>query len=392
MARSVVQRNNGGPKGYGQPEKKNMRSALMRPEDEAVFGQAPDEGEMRLTPQEEAPSVYPAQPQYRSQPKSPYELKDEGVSTGATGPMAYDRSAVASPQFNPNLSNYTQRNTGVAGGVNRGQAEQATGAVGGALGGMFGQGGHGGKSWKDIGTRPQAPQSGQSPLMERVQVGPVGPDGLPTMTQVPASDGWQQRLNQSTQGPGNIAAAAQTAMDNGYTDIEGAQGYFTPGQFQSQLAGFNTNGWNTGERGTQTLKNTMGQLFSNYDVSQPGALSRVVQDPKLLAMYPQATIVPHANEDLLDLDGEGPMQPIDVIQGATAGGAGQAWAWQPQDGSGGQPQTGGPGGPSAMAYQAGLPGMGQQQQQPGQMPEVMDQQSAMDFLNWLMAQQGQGMR
>ena len=84
MAKSVVQRNNGGPKGYGQPEKKAMRSALMRPEDEAVFGLPPDEGEMRLTGQEEAPSVYPAQPQYRSQPKSPYGLKDEGVSTGAT--------------------------------------------------------------------------------------------------------------------------------------------------------------------------------------------------------------------------------------------------------------------------------------------------------------------
>lgn len=414
MAKSVVQRNNGGPKGYGQPEKKNMRSALMRPEDEEVFGLPPDEGEMRLTGQEEAPSVYPAQPQYRNQPKSPYELKDEGVSTGATGPMEYDRSNVSNPRLNPAQRNYTQRNTGVAGGVDRGQAEQATGAAGGALGGMFGRGGNGGQTWRDIGTRPQGGMVQGSPeyLASQAQTKsmfstPMDPND-PRMAQGgqapttwanvmdqyarsgqfdPSLAGDAQKFIQPQGGLPGLAQGdpSQGAMAQyGTGNIAGAGGIQT-GNFMGQLEGFNTGGWGTGERGTESIKNTMGRLMSRVDVSQPGAVDALLSQPEMAQLFPMARKVEHPNGDLIDFgDGNG---PVDVIRGAVAGGSGAAWQW----GAGGGEAPSGPGGPSAMAYQGGIP----QQAPTGQMdntgmPEVMDQNSAMEFLNWLMSQQQQG--
>lgn len=306
MAERQTQRNNGSPRGYGQPARRNLRQALMRPEDEQAVG-LPPQGDPNDPNQQpgngQPPAIYPQQPQYQ-QP-------------GVFQPQGFE-----------------------------------------------------GKNPREFAQPAQDPR----------QMG-LGFGGDPNAQ--------QPVQNVPPQFGGGIADAQRRAAQAGYTDIDGAQGYFTPGQFQSQLSGFNTGGWNTGERGTQSLKNTMGQLFSNYDVTQPGALQRAMSDPKFRDFLPDATIVEHPNQDLLDPDGpNGPMQPVDVIQSATAGGGGAAWAWQPQDQSG-------PGGPSAQAYQQALlmqPGQNQTQPvgDPSAMPEVTDDNTAMQFLQWLMQQQQQG--
>ena len=140
------------------------------------------------------------------------------------------------------------------------------------------------------------------------------------------------------------------------------------------------------------MKNKFGQVASRYDVTQPGALQNLLNDPQIKEMMPGATIVQHANMDMLDPDGDGPMAPVDVIRSAVAGGSGAAWQW----GAGGDGQAAqGPQGPSASAYQMGLQPPQQGVPQGGQVgpegaPEVGDQNSAMQFLQWLMQQQQQG--
>lgn len=375
MAERATQRNNGSPKGYGQPDKKRQRQVLLRPEDQQL---APDEGEMRLIQEEAAPSVYPQQPVYQPRGRQG-RVEDQGVRTGVTGAVNAPQgqnpySRVGAGQFNPSNRNSGQPTNHGYGQPPPQPGNGSTGAQG-VVGvpnynqnpaHMGGSGYRGGGSMWDQLDSMGATQGAMAGQPQGVLPGEYNP-----------------------QFPSSIAQAANQAMQNGYTDIEGAQGYFQPGNFMSQLSGFNTGGWNTGERGTQTLKNTMGQLFSNYDVTQPGALAKVVQDPKLLAMYPNAT-VGGPKQDLLDLDGpDGPMEPVDVIQAAGENGAGTAWAWMPTAGGGlDQAQLGGPGGPSAMAYQqallAGVPLDG------SQAPQVMDENTAMQFLQYLLQQQQQG--
>jgi len=225
--------------------------------------------------------------------------------------------------------------------------------------------------------------------------GPGAGTGSPNYNFGGDSTGYQSPFMNSPQAGGQNYTALQQAvaqsMQNGYTDITGMREYFKPGQFADQLTGFNTNGILGGgtERGENTLKNMMGTIFSNFDVRQPGALNTAL--PEIRKALPNAT-VSGPKQDLLDPDGpNGPMAPVDVIRNAAEGGAGDAWAWQPTDQPGAAGLTGGPGGPSQQAYLSGMPG--QQQQQPFSMtggPQVGDQNSAMQFLQWLMDQQRQG--
>lgn len=375
MAERATQRNNGSPKGYGQPDKKRQRQVLLRPEDQQL---APDEGEMRLIQEEAAPSVYPQQPVYQPRGRQG-RVEDQGVRTGVTGAVNAPQgqnpySRVGASQFNP-----SNRNSGQP--TNHGYGQPPTQPAGGS-------------GYQNVGG---VPQTWAHPGYQQPTNDPFTASLRDQLSGQQGNTGIAGGLNNGFGGPGqpqqqggwDPRAAAQQAMQEGYTDIQGAQGYFTPGDFMSQLSGFNTGGWNTGERGTQTLKNTMGQLFSNYNVTQPGALSTAIQDPKLRAMYPNAT-VSGPKQDLLDLDGpDGPMEPVDVIQSAGENGAGTAWAWMPTAGGGlDQAQLGGPGGPSAMAYQqallAGVPLDG------SQAPQVMDENTAMQFLQYLLQQQQQG--
>lgn len=358
MAQRATQRNNGSPKGYGQPGKSNVRRALMRPEDEEIMGLSPEVGDVRLAQQEDAPTVYPNQPTY-TQPRQG-RVEDLGVRTGVTGAVRGGQSPygnVDRSQLNPRTPTSQPQNHNYA---------------------MPGTQPAGGSGYQNIGGVPQVwnhpgyQQGTTDPFTAGLRDQLTGQGVLPG--------------NAQPQFPSSIAQAANQAMQNGYTDIEGAQGYFQPGNFMSQLSGFNTGGWNTGERGTQTLKNTMGQLFSNYDVTQPGALAKVVQDPKLLAMYPDAT-VGGPKQDLLDLDGpNGPMEPVDVIQAAGENGAGTAWAWMPTADGGGN-QFGGPMGPSSMIYQQALPQA--LNTQPVGDPQQLDENSVMQLLQWLMQAQNQ---
>lgn len=119
------------------------------------------------------------------------------------------------------------------------------------------------------------------------------------------------------------ATAARTAAANNYTDIEGAGGLATGG-YMGGLEGFNTQGWGSGERGSNTHKNTFGKIASRYDPKQAGAAKALMADPDFQAYFPDAKLIEHPNGDLIDF-GDG--KPVDVLRGATAGGAGEAWQW-----------------------------------------------------------------
>lgn len=296
MAQKALQKNNGSPKGYGQParpqgRRRAMDDILLRDEERQLYGEPEPPPQEQDAGRGQPPQVYPPPPPMRSQPVGP--------ATRITDPRA------------------TDTHTGL--GLPQGQQPQQT---------------------------PGVPQG--------------------------------------------LAQAFQQSVQNNFGDIQDTNPWQT-GQFIHQLSGFNTGGWGSGERGTGTLKNRFGQVASNYDVSKPGALQQLLQDPRIREMLPNASIVEHPNQDLFDPDGpQGPLEPVDVIQSATAGGAGAAWAWQPTGG--------GPGGPGAQAYMAGLPpmfgGAGDVMQSqpvggPEQMPQVNDEQTAMEFLNWLMSQQQQ---
>lgn len=128
---------------------------------------------------------------------------------------------------------------------------------------------------------------------------------------------------------GDRAGAARTAAANNYTDIEGAGGLATGG-YMGGLEGFNTQGWGSGERGSNTHKNTFGKIASRYDPKQAGAAKALMADPDFQAYFPDAKLVEHPNGDLIDF-GDG--KPVDVLRGAQAGGAGEAWQWGVDAGS-----------------------------------------------------------
>lgn len=388
---SGIQENNGGPVGYGQPNR-GMRRRLLRPEDEQFAGMSPERQDVREDPtlgQGQPPHVYPPQPQgvpqgygqYRNQSmpgRAPMQYSggenqyaQQSYQTRTDDPfIAGIRNQMATPMDAGGPPAWQQRN----GGFNP--------------------------------PRPDRPYQGQPQIIPSYQPpqlpgqqrpGTSGPVD-PRYATPESGYGWGGVNNpqyQNPQGPlpgpqlgGDLAAATRQSIQNNYTDIAGMRDVFKPGDFMGQLEGFNTNSWGTGERGSDTLKNMFGTIASNYDVTQPGALRRAL--PDILKALPEATIVEHANEDLLDPDGPGPMQPVDVIRSAGPGGAGAAWQWGPV-GGGQAPQ--GPQGPSSMMYnQAMTQGLPQAQNVgPDGVPQVQDENSAMQFLQWLMQQQQQGM-
>lgn len=115
-----------------------------------------------------------------------------------------------------------------------------------------------------------------------------------------------------------------------------------------RLEGFNTGAWGSGERGSNSFKNTFGQMASNFDSDQ--GVDGLMGQPEFQAAFPNAQKVPGGKGDLIDFDGPGPEPPVDVIRGA--GEAGSAWAWQPGN-SGGAPQD--PGMDMLAMDQGGLP-------------------------------------
>jgi hypothetical protein len=109
----------------------------------------------------------------------------------------------------------------------------------------------------------------------------------------------------------------------------------------SRLTGFNTAGWGTGERGTESSKNAFGMIVTRFEPSTQG-LQQLLADTDFKAFYPNAQIV---GEDKIDF-GDG--MPVDVIRNFDkATGRGDAWTYQTGGGggavmtSGGAPMGGG---------------------------------------------------
>jgi hypothetical protein len=107
----------------------------------------------------------------------------------------------------------------------------------------------------------------------------------------------------------------------------------------SRLTGFNTAGWGSGERGTESSKNTFGMIASRYDMSAEG-LQQLMADPDFKAFFPAAKLV---GVDKIDF-GDG--RANDVIRNFDpATGRGDAWAYQldtPGGGGGAAPAAAGP--------------------------------------------------
>jgi len=103
----------------------------------------------------------------------------------------------------------------------------------------------------------------------------------------------------------------------------------------SRLTGFNTNAWGSGERGTESMKNTFGMIASRYG-AKPSSMAQLVQDPDFQTFFPNAKLVPGGAGDKIDFgDGQG---PVDVLKSADPNAdTADAWAWQVGDGGAQQP-------------------------------------------------------
>lgn len=319
---SGIQVNNGSPKGYGQPRKKVPRSVIMGPQEDGVVQQF---SEAQAPEQAQMPTQDP--------------------NAASTGFGAFGDGARGS------MKQYMQnRNSGVAGGG----------------------GGNAPTTWANaLGQYAAQNQNKLTPEQQRATAGLAGQ--------------YQQQQGQQQGQPSGLYDAFKQSTANGYTDIGDTTPWQT-GQYMGQLQGFNTQGWGSGERGSGTLKNKMGQLLSNYDATQPGVLHQVMQDPRFQELTGgKATLVDHPNMDQIDFDGpDGPMQPVDLIGNATEGGAGTNWWWGTD--------TGGPGpaAPANQIYNQAIPGAEALDQQGilAQMGQTPGQ--AMEFLQWLMSQQQGG--
>lgn len=292
MAQSGIQRNNGSPMGYGQPQRKTAKGRglddiIMRPEDREIFGYTPPPP----TDPETSPTVYSTARQPSGAFKNPAEKQPQSV-------------------YNP----------------------------------------------------PQKPQG-------------------PTATPPPPSV--YPGLATGDAGRGALA-------QYGTGDIQGV-GELTTGGFQHQLEGFNTNGWASGERGSQSIKNAVGRLMTRVDVTQPGAVDQLMALPEFRQLFPMAKKINHPNGDQIDFgDGNG---PVDVIRAAVAGGSGAAWQWGAPS-TGAQAPQGGPQGPGTAIYNGAFPGRNTTMPVPtpdGLDPTgtLMPETQTADFLEWLLSQQQQ---
>lgn len=243
------------------------------------------------------------------------------------------------------------------------------------------------------------PPPGQVSVNDNLAKGGVNPEGFPedptkkqpTSIYAGATGGATQPGARPGLATGDASRGAMAQYGTG--NIAGVGGIQT-GQFMHQLEGFNTQGWGTGERGTESIKNAVGRMMSQIDVTQPGARDRLMALPEFKQLFPMAKAVNHANADQIDFgDGNG---PVDVIRAAVAGGSGAAWQWGAN--SAGAPQAGGPqGGPQGSGTQIynGAPVFQRSPNQLTPVPSPMDAtgqnpyqtNNAEDFLQWLLMQQ-----
>lgn len=255
---------------------------------------------------------------------------------GMRTPMSYERNAPAAPEqpdqqemMQQALLGQQQTAAGAPGGMQRPQVVPIQGGYSASPADVWGAMG-GNQAGSQYGGSPEGPS--QTPY------------GQPAAAQ------------RTTIGDPTRGAFAQYGDGN----IEGAQGMRT-GDYMGQLEGFNTGAWGSDERGSNSIKNTFGKIASRYDVSQPGAVRQLMQDPDFQNFFPGAKLVEHPNADLIDFgDGNG---PVDVIRGAVAGGSGAGWQWGANP-IGGGPSQGAPiGGAPSFPPIPGAPGADQLHQQ-----------------------------
>ena len=141
---------------------------------------------------------------------------------------------------------------------------------------------------------------------------------------------------ESFSGPKADAAMAPVAggamARYGTGNIPGAENVGTGGH-TGALTGFNTGGWGTQERGTNSIKNTFGKIASRYDPRQGNAVQQILNDPEFKQFFPEAKLIQHPKGDLIDF-GDG--NPVDVLRNAVEGGSGDAWQFLAGGGGGAQ--------------------------------------------------------
>lgn len=111
----------------------------------------------------------------------------------------------------------------------------------------------------------------------------------------------------------------------GVGNIDGTEDIFRRRGTAGALTGFNEQGWGTGGRGTMSIKNVNGAIFSRYG-AKPSSIDMVLADPDFQALFPNAKKV---GFDKIDY-GDG--KPVDVLKNADpTTDTAEAWAWQPED-------------------------------------------------------------
>jgi hypothetical protein len=179
---------------------------------------------------------------------------------------------------------------------------------------------------------PTGPQATTQPIGRPTQLDAPGDVGTPSAPSVSVPTAPMAGGALARYGTGNIAGAENLSTGS------------------MSMPGFNTAGWGTQERGTNSIKNTFGKIASRYDPRAPNATQQIVNDPDFKQFFPEAKIVPHPKGDLIDF-GDG--RPVDVLVNAREGGSGDAWAWQTQGGGG----AAGPAGPAPAPVMTNVAGL-----------------------------------
>lgn len=125
--------------------------------------------------------------------------------------------------------------------------------------------------------------------------------------------------------PGGTTDTRSAWERYGHKDIDAAKGVKRGSA--GTMTGFNEAGWENGERGSSSTKNTFGKIASRYP-NKPSSLAAIVADPDFQAHFPNARIVKGGAGDKIDF-GDG---PVDVLKNADpTKDTADAWAWQPDN-------------------------------------------------------------
>jgi hypothetical protein len=197
-----------------------------------------------------------------------------------------------------------------------------------------------------------------------------GSSQAPQLPKPPAAPYQAPPLQPSAPAPAPRPAAPAYNSSAWNTDGYAAPSYLANRANAKAIPGWDMRKWQDANH--QTPKYVVGRILSQFAPTTEN-LPHAFQE--IQRAYPQATF---NGKDKIDLDGAGPMGPVDVLQGAGSGG--RAWRWGANDGAA-QGAQGGQDNILAALLGLASGGFNEQPQQP-----AFDQNAFLEQLQQLFSQ------